>query len=94
MSEELVKKVLGNGLSIDEVAERIEFFTKKRQPGNAMIVLLYAETRFPGNPKIIDIRKNYCRDIVHNAIYDGFGKYCKDHIREIALQHIHNQPCA
>lgn len=82
MSEELVKKVLENGLSIDQVAERVEFFKKKKQPASAMIVLLYAETRFQGNPEITKIKNEYCNNMIDNVTYHGFGKYCKNHIHE------------
>ncbi len=80
MQKYLVKRVLGDGLSVDEVVKKIGESTEKGHHVDTAVLLLYGEKNFPDHPKIKDIKKKYVGNMVYNAIRKSVEKYCSEHV--------------
>lgn len=87
MIKRSIQTILGKGLSPEEVVKKAKDLLQNGRPLDAMIIILYGESRHSKHPLIIDIAKNYRNDMVRSMIYSGVRERLGSHIEQIAYEH-------
>lgn len=90
MIKKSIQTILGEGLSPEEVVIKANDLLQNGQPLDAMIVILYGQSRHSDHPLIKEIARDYQCNMVRNMIYDSVRKRLGHHIQKVAYEHNSN----